>query len=171
MPSDRGSGRPAGDSLSQAPVLAGRVGKPHGLDGFFHVVDPLPAVLAVGATVLLDGEPTEIVGRKGTEQHPLLRLAAAQDRSAAEAIRGRSLTVAREAAPELEGDEYWADDLVGCAVVAGDRSLGTVERMVAYPSCEVLVVGEHLIPMVRDAIVTVDVEARRIDVDARFLGI
>jgi ribosomal 30S subunit maturation factor RimM len=43
--------------------------------------------------------------------------------------------------------------------------------MVAYPSCEVLVVGEHLVPMVRDAIRRVDVAARRIEVDARFLGL
>ena len=56
-------------------------------------------------------------------------------------------------------------------MVASDRELGTVERMVAYPSCEVLVVGEHLIPMVRDAIVAVDLEARRIEVDPEFLGI
>jgi len=56
-------------------------------------------------------------------------------------------------------------------VLAGDRELGTVERMVAYPSCEVLVLGEHLIPMVRDAIREVDLEARRIDVDAGFLGL
>jgi 16S rRNA processing protein RimM len=147
------------------------VGKPHGLDGSFHVIDPLPAALGVGAAVLLDGEPTEVVGRKGTDAAPILRLAAASDRDAVQALRGKALTVARAAVPALEADEYWADDLAGCEVVAGERSLGTVERMVGYPSCEVLVVGEHLIPMVRDAIRSVDVAARRIEVDPEFLGL
>ncbi len=71
----------------------------------------------------------------------------------------------------LEADEYWARDLVGCAVVDGDRLVGEVSRMIALPSCEALEVGDLLIPMVRDAIREVDVAARRIVVDADFLGI
>jgi 16S rRNA processing protein RimM len=153
-------------------ILAGRVGKPHGLDGSFHVVDPMPAVLAVGAEVLLDGElATEIAGRKGTDAAPLLRLAAAGSREELEPLRGKAIMVPKTAAPKLEKDEYWADDLAGCEVRAGDLALGVVERMVAYPSCEVLVVGEHLIPMVRDAIRKVDVKTRRIEVNGEFLGL
>jgi 16S rRNA processing protein RimM len=131
------------------------------------VNDPLPAALVVGADVGVG----KITGRKGTEAAPILRLDVAADREAIEALRGAELRMPRAAAPALEEDEYWADDLVGCSVVAGERDLGTVERMVAYPSCEVLVVGEHLIPMVRDAIRSVDVTVRRIEVDAAFLGI
>ncbi|MFL5843433.1 MAG: ribosome maturation factor RimM [Solirubrobacteraceae bacterium] len=152
-------------------VVAGRVGKPHGLDGHFHVIDPLPGALALGAKVLLGDEEAEITGRKGTDAAPLLRLSVAADRTAIEALRGRELTVPRSAAPALGEDEYWADDLVGCSVVAGERQLGTVERMVAYPSCEVLVVGEHLIPLVKDAIEEIDLPARRVAVHAEFLGL
>ncbi|MEO6496386.1 MAG: ribosome maturation factor RimM [Solirubrobacteraceae bacterium] len=166
--SDRGTGRPAEDPQT---VLVGRVGKPHGLDGFFHVVDPLPAALTMGATVSLGKAEAEIVGRKGTAAAPLLCLSVASDRTAIEGFRGQDITVARSEVPALGDDEFWADDLVGCGVVAGDRSLGTVERMVAYPSCEVLVVGDLLIPMVGDAIRSVDVAGRRIEVDAGFLGI
>jgi 16S rRNA processing protein RimM len=162
--SDRGSGRPAEDSPS---LVAGKVGKPHGLDGSFHVVDPVPGALDVGADVGIG----KIVARKGTEAAPILRLDVAADRTAIEALRGAELRVPRSAARALEDDEYWADDLAGCSVFAGERDLGTVERMVAYPSCEVLVVGEHLIPMVRDAIRSVDVAARRIEVDPDFLGL
>jgi len=47
--------------------------------------------------------------------------------------------------------------------------------MAALPSCEVLEVdrpdgSELLVPLVRDAIRSIDVAARRIDVDLRFLG-
>ena len=147
--------------------VAGKVGRPHGLDGSFHVVDPVPAALTVGADVGVG----KIVGRKGTDAAPILRLDVATDRTAIEALRGAELIVPRSAAPALAEDEYWADDLVGCSVVAGETELGTVERMVAYPSCEVLVVGTHLIPLVKDAIAGIDVQARRITVNAEFLGL
>jgi ribosomal 30S subunit maturation factor RimM len=42
--------------------------------------------------------------------------------------------------------------------------------MVALPSCEALEVGDRLIPLVRDAIRSIDRDARVIDVDLRFLG-
>jgi 16S rRNA processing protein RimM len=134
-------------------------------------VDATPGLLDVGVKVLVEDVETEVVGRKGTDEAPILRLALASAREAVDALRGKSLSVPRAAAPALEDDEYWADDLVGCVVVAGDRELGRVERLVAYPSCEVLVVGEHLIPMVGDAVHAVDIPARRIEVDAQFLGI
>jgi 16S rRNA processing protein RimM len=69
----------------------------------------------------------------------------------------------------LEAGEYWARDLEGCTVVDGAREVGVVARMIALPSCEALEVGDLLIPMVRDAIRSIDVEARRIDVDMGFL--
>jgi 16S rRNA processing protein RimM len=59
-------------------------------------------------------------------------------------------------------------------VVDGDEE-GVVRRMVPLPSCEALEVertggGELLVPLVRDAVRSVDVERRRIDVDLGFLG-
>ena len=72
-------------------------------------------------------------------------------------------------APALEAGEYWAHDLVGCRVVDGSREVGVVTRMVALPSCEALEVGDALIPLVRDAIRSVDIEGRVIDVDMGFV--
>jgi 16S rRNA processing protein RimM len=152
-------------------LVAGRIGRPHGLDGSFHAVEADARLLAVGALVDVDGVETEVVARKGTDDRPILRLALAPDREAVDALRGRALRVPRTAAPALAADEYWAADLVGCAVVAGDRELGHVVRMIAYPSCEVLEVEGLLVPLVRDAVRSVDLEARRIEVDPGFLGL
>jgi 16S rRNA processing protein RimM len=151
--------------------LAGRVGKPHGLDGSFYVVDPAVSLLGVGTQVWAGETETTIVGRKGTDARPILRLALATTREALDALRGNELRVPRTAAPSLDEDEFWAEDLVGCTVLAGARELGEVRRLVGYPSVEVLEVGDLLIPMVRDAILGVDVAARRIEVDAAFLGL
>ncbi len=79
-------------------------------------------------------------------------------------------------APELGPDEWWAEDLAGCAVHDGDRVVGTVRRLLELPSCEVLEVertdgrGDLLVPLVTDAVREVDLERRTIDVDLRFLG-
>jgi 16S rRNA processing protein RimM len=158
--------------LTAELLHAGRVGRPHGLDGSFHVVEPAPQLLWVGAPIWVGERPTEVMRRAGTDERPILRVGLASDRTAVEALRGEPLRAPRDIAPALDEDEYWAEDLVGCAVVAGERTLGTVRHLVAYPSCEVLELeGGELIPLVRDAVVSVDPQARRIVVDDKFLGI
>jgi 16S rRNA processing protein RimM len=155
-------------------LTGGRVGRPHGLDGSFHVTLPRPALLVPGATVRVGDRDTEIVRRAGTDERPIVRLAGFEGRDAAEALRGTDLLVPRAAAPPLEEDEWWASDLVGCRVVDGEREIGAVARLVALPSCEALEVRgagtEFLVPLVRDAVRSVDVPAKRIDVDLACLG-
>jgi 16S rRNA processing protein RimM len=150
---------------------AGRVGRPHGLDGSFYVTRPAPDIpLAEGAQVEVDGALRRIVRRAGTDAAPIVRLEGCDGRAAADALRGAPLLVAEAAAPPLAEDEFWAHELAGCRVVDGDREVGEVARMVALPSCEALEVGDRLIPLVRDAIRSIDLDARVIDVDLRFLG-
>ena len=150
-------------------LRAGRVGRPHGLDGSFYVTRALPRLLQLGASVTVAGKNAAIVRRAGTDSRPIVRLEGIEDRSAAEALRGAEVTVPAQAAPVLAEGEWWAHELEGCALLAGDRRIGTVSRLIALPSCEALEVGDLLIPMVRDAIRSIDVEARRIDVDMGFV--
>lgn len=153
-------------------MLAGRVGRPHGLDGSFHVTQPMPQLLAPDIPVRVGDAAARITARKGPPDKPILRLDIATDRTAAEALRGRELVVDDVHAPQLDEDEYWAEQLVGCSVADGERSLGEVRALLALPSCEVLELDDGtLVPLVRDAIRSVDVEARRIEVDAEFLGL
>jgi 16S rRNA processing protein RimM len=152
-------------------MRAGRVGRPHGLDGHFHVTSPEPQLLEEGVAVRVGDTPARIASRKGTAERPIVRLDVASDRTGAEALRGRELLVDRADAPALGEDEYWAEDLVGCAVVDGWRALGEVRALLGLPSCEALELDTGvLVPLVRDAIRSIDVEARRIEVDAEFLG-
>jgi 16S rRNA processing protein RimM len=153
-------------------LSAGRVGRPHGLDGSFHVTRPRAPLLALGGSVRVGGEVREIVRRAGTPERPILRLDGIDDRPGAESVRGEELLVDRADAPELPAGEYWAEDLEGCAVVTPDgRELGRVQHLRALPSCEVLEVGELLVPMVSDAVLEILVAQRRIVVDPAFLGV
>jgi 16S rRNA processing protein RimM len=151
---------------------AGRVGRPHGLDGSFHVTRPRGVLLKLGGSLRIGSDEHEIVRRAGTEDRPILRLRGIDDRAGAEALRGADLLVRRADAPALPAGEYWAEDLEGCTVVTGDgRELGVVARLRPLPSCEALEVGDLLVPMVGDAVLSVDIAARRIVVDQGFLGI
>lgn len=160
-------------------IPAGTVGKAHGLDGSFYLVGPDLRLLAKGARVLVDGEtePREIERLAGTDERPILRLSGAGDRSAVEALRGRTISIPGADAPPLDDDEYWAVDLVGCTVTGHDgRALGEVAELMSLPSCEVLVVrGERhrelLVPLVRDAVLEIDLDAKAIVVDAEFLAL
>jgi 16S rRNA processing protein RimM len=158
-------------------LRAGRVGQPHGLDGSFRVLEPAPALLVAGAVLKVshDGTDRRVERRAGTDQRPIVRLSGCADRDSAASLRGAELLAPRALAPQLEPDEWWADDLEGCAVLDGDEPVGVVRRLVPLPSCEALEVvradgGELLVPLVRDAVRAVDVEGRRIDVDLVFLG-
>jgi 16S rRNA processing protein RimM len=156
-------------------LSAGRVGRAHGLDGSFYITRPRPPLLVLGATLRVGERDHEIVRRAGTDDKPIVRLDGVGSREAADAVRGEDLLVARDAAPALGEDEYWPEDLEGCAVTDGDVTVGVVRRMVGYPSVDVLEVERSgapdlLVPMVRDSIRSVDVAARRVDVSLAFLG-
>ena len=149
-------------------VRAGRVGRPHGLDGSFYVVEPVARFLVAGT--VLDGLGV-IAARKGADAKPIVRLDGVGTREAADALRGRWLDVADAEPDALGEDEYAAEDLEGCVVVDGEVSLGVVARLIALPSVEALELDSGaLVPMVRDCVRSVDVAAKRIEIDRGFLG-
>ena len=102
---------------------AGRVGRPHGLDGSFYVTRAVPRLLEVGATVYLAGREAEIVRRAGTAERPIVRLAGVEDRDGAEELRGAELTVQQDELPQLGEAEWWAHELAGCVVRDGDHEV------------------------------------------------
>lgn len=155
---------------------AGRVGRPHGLDGSFHVTRPVIGLLDLGAAVTVAGRDARVERRAGTDARPIVRITGVSSREAAEVVRGEPLVVAAADLPALEAGEYWAHELEGLEVVDGDRAVGRVRRLVGLPSCEVLEVqrpdgrADLWVPLVHDAVRRVDVPARRVDVDLAFLG-
>jgi 16S rRNA processing protein RimM len=157
-------------------LRAGVVGRPHGLDGSFHVLDPVPGLLELDAGVRVAGEVRRVTRLAGHARGVILRVQGCDDRNLAAGLGGQELFVSRDRAPDLDEDEWWAEDLVGCAVRDGDREVGVVVRLLALPSCEVLEVSREpgtpalLVPLVRDAVRDVDLDGRVIDVDLEFLG-
>jgi 16S rRNA processing protein RimM len=165
----------ADNSDGEQWLNAGRIGRPHGLDGSVHVTQPRVTLLEQGRVLKVDGRDDEIVRRAGTDSRPIIRLASCTTRTQAEALRGRELLVSRADAPPLEEDEWWPEELEGCRVHDGDREVGVVRTLRALPSCDVLEVARDgaedlLVPLIRDAVRSVDVEEGDIDIDLAFLG-
>jgi 16S rRNA processing protein RimM len=140
-------------------VTAGRVGKPHGLDGSFYVEGPRHP-LPEGAEVMLGATRRVVERRAGTDERPLIRLSGLDD---PRADRGEILLIE----DELADDEWLASDLARCTVAG----LGPVARVVDGPSCSLLELDDGtLVPLVSDAIESIDLDAREIRVNREFLG-
>jgi 16S rRNA processing protein RimM len=149
------------------PLTAGRVGRAHGLDGSFYVersAHPLPE----GTEVLVGKRRSTVERRAGSNDRPLIRIAGVGDRDAAAALRGETLLVP-DGREDLGPDEWYDDDLVGCHV----DGLGEVRAVLHGPSCDVLEVGDRgvLVPLIRDAVRRVDLDAREIEVNLAFLNL
>jgi 16S rRNA processing protein RimM len=85
-----------------------------------------------------------------------------QGREGADALRGVELRVDRELLPDLPGDEVYLADLEGLEVRFEDRVVGTVQKVITYPSVMCLEVrggeGTRELPMVPPWVAELDVD-------------
>ncbi|HKP19936.1 MAG TPA: hypothetical protein VJT68_00350 [Thermoleophilaceae bacterium] len=140
-------------------MTAGRVGKPHGLDGSFYVDTPrheLPE-----GTALTVGESVHRIARRaGTDERPLIRLEGVED---PRALRGELLLVE----DELAEGEWLASQLIGLSIPGA----GTVSQVIDAPSCSLLELTDgRLVPFIADAIRSIDLEASEIRVNPEYLS-
>ena len=76
-----------------------------------------------------------------TERGVLVRFEGCRDRNAAEALRGRELTIDLAERRALDADEFWPDELEGLEVRLGDGTVvGTVVEVVEGAAQDRLVV-------------------------------
>ena len=150
---------------SDDTVAVGRVGRPHGLDGAFVVEEASddPERFAVGARVLVAGEPATVRERKRAGGRLVVRL----DRTVA---RGAPLAVRREDLPPPNEDSYYVFQLVGLAVVERNgRALGRVASVEPGVANDVLELDSGIsLPLVDACVEEVDLDAGRIVVAPGF---
>jgi len=147
-------------------VPVGRVGRPHGLDGAFvveHGSDD-ERRYAVGATLLLDGEPATVtVSRQVGGGRRAIRL----DRPAQ---RGQQLAIRRGELPAPEPGHYYLFQLIGLVVEDGGRRLGVVQEVLPGAANDNLLLDDGtLVPLIEDAIATIELDAGRILLNPGFI--
>ena len=152
-------------------LLAGQVGKPHGLDGEVYVV-PIsddPDRFAPGSRLLSSNDSElEIESVRNHGSRLLVRFVGVTDRDTADNLRG-PLYVTRNEVRALDEDEYWPQDLIDCEVFIDGQAGGRVLEVRPGAAHDLLVLetprGERLVPLVKEIVRSVDTEARRIDLE------
>jgi 16S rRNA processing protein RimM len=95
----------------------------------------------------------------------LLKVEGVESIDDAEQWRGARVQIRRDEAVPLPENSFYAADLVGMEVVTREgRVLGTLDKIWPYPAQDLFQVGEVLIPAVKEFILDVDVQSRRITV-------
>lgn len=152
-------------------VPAGRIAGVHGVRGELRVL-PLEGeadFLSGFKTFYLDGRAVAAASCRIHKGMALLRLEGVEDRTAAEALRGKELLI-RRADARLPAGECFDAELIGLDVYDGETGacVGELVKVERYPAGKVYTVRgvrEFLIPAVRDAfILGVDLENNRMDV-------
>jgi 16S rRNA processing protein RimM len=162
----------------QDRIQIGVVGKPHGVRGGFYMDGSVDSPALVAGLELFIGDATfTLTSRGGTDKRPLLMLNEINSKEAIAELRGQDVRAARGDLTPLGEGEWFADDLIGLDLV--DKSgnvLGKVTRMNNLPSADVLEVAgadgeQFLVPMIRDAILSIEPDGAGVTVDAAFLGL
>ncbi|WP_242606026.1 ribosome maturation factor RimM [Frankia sp. Cppng1_Ct_nod] len=186
-----------GGPLTDEPVVIGRIGRPHGVRGDVTIdvrTDVPDRRFATGTKINCDpptATPLVVAGSRWHSGRLLVRFEGVGDRTAAEALRGRVLTISpgdvgpagEDGDEEDSGDLWWDRDLVGLRVLTRDGvDVGVVVDVVHTPAGELLAIGltddretgetretgevrEVLVPFVREIVPTVNLSDRRIVVD------
>ncbi len=181
--------REAAPAWPDDALEVGRIGEAWGLKGGFRVLayaDPPEALLAAPRWYLRPPEAArlpsatgdfpaalEIASVRASGDGLVASSPAVPDRTAAEALRGARIFIARSQFPKPAADEFYWADLIGLAVVNREGIvLGGVVGLIATGPQSVLRIqaeapagGEVLIPFVDAYVDSVDLAARRIVVD------
>jgi 16S rRNA processing protein RimM len=150
-------------------IRVGQVTGAYGIDGAVKVI-PLTDFedrFAPGSCLVLEGAERHVQWSRTTQPGLVVKLDGIDNRTMADLFRGRYLEVPEQAVKELEAGRFYHHQVVGLMVATSSgRNLGTITEVLERPANDVWVSREgwveHLIPATKDAVLEVDLEARRI---------
>ena len=156
-----------------ARIPVGRFGAPHGVRGEVRLQSFTrePAAIAgYGPLSVADGRLFTLSSVRPIKDNMLVaRVAGIADREAAAALTGLELSIARDALPPPEDEEFYVADLIGLVAYDNDGAeIGAIVAVPNYGGGDLIEVrpsrgGETLLfPFTRDVVPTIDVAARRV---------
>jgi 16S rRNA processing protein RimM len=157
--------------MDESTVAVGRITRAHGVQGELAVlvISEVPGRFADGETVWLeDGRTLTVESSRPHKDRLLVRFREVQSREQAEALQRALLVVPESLSPELPEGSWWDHRIVGCAIETDTgRALGTVHDVIHTAANDVWSAvddegTETLIPVLRDVILDVDMDAKRI---------
>jgi 16S rRNA processing protein RimM len=161
--------------MADQQICVGVITGAHGVQGFVRVKSFTATPEDVAAYGLLSDESgiqTFDLTLTGAAKGVLLaRIAGANDRNAAEALRGVEMWVDRSKLPVADDDEFYHADLVGLAAVRPDGSaFGTVRALHDFGAGEMIEFdlnegGNVILPFTHDVVPNIDIAAGQVVVN------
>ena len=157
--------------MFEPTVAVGRIAKAHGVRGEVTVVvlSEVESRFHPGSVVWLEeGRSLTVEASRPYRDRLLVTFREVRDRTQAEALQTALLVVPESSSPELPEGSWWDHRIEGCSVATDTgRELGTVREVIHTGANDVWSTlddagVETLIPVLKDVVVSVDVEARMV---------
>jgi 16S rRNA processing protein RimM len=155
--------------------VLGRLGGAFRFEGWIKVrsfTDPEENLLDYDSWLMAEQDQwraVKVIDARTTSKEILVKLEGIDSREAAMVLSGREIGVMRSELPQTQSGEHYWDDLVGLQAHSPDGALlGRIEQILDMPAHGVLQIrGErqHLVPLVKERIIAVDLAAGRITLD------
>jgi 16S rRNA processing protein RimM len=168
----RASTLASNSSTDPERFVIGRLGRPHGLDGYLGVyVDEEDTVsLQPGSTVYLEDRPHVVRALRRVDRGFQIAFEGVGTRESAEEIRGLAVSV--DERRQLADDEFWPENLAGLRVFdEAGREVGVVQGVVFGPGQDRLEIttgdgARFEVPFVGELVPVVDLGAGRVEINS-----
>ena len=147
-------------------IEAGEIVNTHGVRGEIKMLPWLdsPEDMCGFTRCRIGGKDYAITACRVQNTCDLLKLEGVDTMEAAQALRGKTVTLYRE---DMDEDVIFAGDLVGMEVFSQAERIGELTQVLDYPGNQVYVVKgerEYLVPAVKEFILSTDLDGNRMEV-------
>ncbi|WP_461204444.1 ribosome maturation factor RimM [Clostridium sp. DL1XJH146] len=149
-------------------LIIGKITRIHGVKGEVKVLpltDDLKRFKKLNS-VYIDKEEIKVIGVKLQPNKVIMQFEGIDSVEKAERLKNKEIEIKREDAVELEKGVYFVADLIDCEVLdESNKLIGILNDVIFTGSNEVYVVGgekEILVPAIKDVVINVDIEAKKV---------
>lgn len=147
-------------------IEAGEIVNTHGVRGEIKMLPWLdsPEDMRGFTRCRIGGKDYAITACRVQNTCDLLKLEGVDTMEAAQALRGKTVTLYRE---DMDEDVIFAGDLIGMEVFSQAERIGELTQVLDYPGNQVYVVKgerEYLVPAVKEFILSTDLDGNRMEV-------
>ena len=147
-------------------IEAGEIVNTHGVRGEIKMLPWLdsPEDMRGFTRCRIGGKDYAITACRVQNTCNLLKLEGVDTMEAAQALRGKTVTLYRE---DMDEDVIFAGDLIGMEVFSQAKRIGELTQVLDYPGNQVYVVKgerEYMVPAVKEFILSTDLDGNRMEV-------
>ena len=147
-------------------IEAGEIVNTHGVRGEIKMLPWLdsPEDMRGFTRCRIGGKDYAITACRVQNTCDLLKLEGVDTMEAAQALRGKTVTLYRE---DMDEDVIFAGDLIGMEVFSQAERIGELTQVLDYPGHQVYVVKgerEYMLPAVKEFILSTDLDGNRMEV-------